>query len=142
MGIPLLLGVSDETQKLTIKILRHKEGNRRTEAIRVILSSRAGSSRLPQLYEAEIILNSRLPWTKEFIERVRSLERYEKGASESMRKWQLSRRKRKAIFLQERVPEVKASSASSSVRVSGEEDIGDSESVYSQSEGYTMLSNM
>ncbi|KAH7571425.1 hypothetical protein JRO89_XS04G0049100 [Xanthoceras sorbifolium] len=194
MGIPLLLGVSDETQKITIKILRHKEGNRRTEAIRVILSPRAGSSRLPQLYEAEIILNSRLPWTKEFVHNWKwtfyvwssfyiyiillttltcccrpfwypvtasgnshggrmidgrisnptgqesreaaRWSRYEKGASESMRKWQLSRRKRKAIFLQERVPEAEASSASSSVRVSGEEtstfveeDIGDSESV-------------
>ncbi|KAH7571427.1 hypothetical protein JRO89_XS04G0049300 [Xanthoceras sorbifolium] len=76
MGIPLLLGVSDETEKLTIKILRHKEGNRRTEAIRVILSPRAGSSWLLQLYDAQILLKSRLTWTKEF---VRSLEKQQAG---------------------------------------------------------------
>ncbi|TXG48606.1 hypothetical protein EZV62_024481 [Acer yangbiense] len=181
MGVPLLLGISDETQKLTIRILRHKEGNPRTEAIRVILSPRAGSSWLPQLYEAEILLNSKLPWTKEFVHNWKwtfyvwstlyvyiillttlvccckpllfpvtaggggrfadrthdqeleepvgregwSSTRYEKGGLESIRKWQVSRRKRKAMFLQESASSVRGEETSTVV----EEDIGDSESV-------------
>ncbi|PQQ14820.1 seipin-1 [Prunus yedoensis var. nudiflora] len=68
MGVPLLLGISAETQKLTIQILEHKEGHfPRTQAIRVTLFPRAGTSYLPQLYEAEILLNSQLPWTKHVV---------------------------------------------------------------------------
>lgn len=68
MGAPVLLGISGETQKITVVILRHKEGTYpRTRAIRITLSPRAGSSHLPQLYEAEIVLNSQLPWTKQLV---------------------------------------------------------------------------
>lgn len=67
-GVPVLLGISGETQKITVQILRHKEGTYpRTRAIRITLSPRSGTSHLPQLYEAEIVLNSRLPWTKQLV---------------------------------------------------------------------------
>jgi seipin len=67
MGVPLVLGISTETQKINVEILRHKEQNQRTNAIRVTLHPRAGTSSLPQLYEAEIFINSHLPWAKELI---------------------------------------------------------------------------
>lgn len=67
MGVPLVLGISAETQKINVEILRHKEQNQRTNAIRVTLHPRAGTSSLPQLYEAEIVINSHLPWAKELI---------------------------------------------------------------------------
>lgn len=67
MGLPLLLGISSETQKIKIDILRYKEGHPRTEAVRVILAPRAGTSLLPQLYEAQIIMNSQLPWNKQLL---------------------------------------------------------------------------
>lgn len=69
MSIPLLLGITSETQRLTIPMLRHKEGYPRTKAIRITLVPRAGTSFLPQLYEAEILVNSELPWRKEFVHR-------------------------------------------------------------------------
>ncbi|OMO89289.1 Adipose-regulatory protein, Seipin [Corchorus olitorius] len=67
MGIPLLLGISSETQKLKVEILRYKEGHPRSGSVRVTLAPRAGTSSLPQLYEAEIIINSQLPWTKQLV---------------------------------------------------------------------------
>ncbi|OMO73157.1 Adipose-regulatory protein, Seipin, partial [Corchorus capsularis] len=67
MGIPLLLGISSETQKLKVEILRYKEGHPRSGSVRVTLVPRAGTSSLPQLYEAEIIMNSQLPWTKQLV---------------------------------------------------------------------------
>ncbi|KAK7295188.1 hypothetical protein RJT34_18093 [Clitoria ternatea] len=67
MGVPLVLGISGETQNINVEILRHKEDNRRSNAIRVTLHPRAGTSSLPQLYEAEIVINSHLPWAKELV---------------------------------------------------------------------------
>lgn len=67
MSIPLVLGISAETQRISVEILKHKEGYPRTKAIRVTLIPRAGTSYLPQLYEAEVIVNSRLPWTKQLV---------------------------------------------------------------------------
>lgn len=67
MGIPLLLGFSSETQLTTLHILRHKEGKLRTNAVRVTMVPRAGTSSLPQLYEAQIIINSQLPWTRQLL---------------------------------------------------------------------------
>ncbi|XP_062084151.1 seipin-1 [Humulus lupulus] len=67
MSIPLVLGISGETQKITIEILKYKEGHPRTGAIRVIMIPRAGTQFLPQLYESEIVMKSKLPWTKEFV---------------------------------------------------------------------------
>ncbi|KAL1360567.1 seipin-1 isoform X1 [Arachis hypogaea] len=67
MGLPLVLGVSDETQSIIVDILRHKEEYRRTKAIRVTMHPRSGTSSLPQLYEAQIMIKSRLPWSKEVV---------------------------------------------------------------------------
>lgn len=64
LGVPLLLGLTSETQKLQVEMLNIKEGNLRTKAIRVSLVPRSGTSYLPQLYEAEILIKSELPWTK------------------------------------------------------------------------------
>lgn len=69
MGIPLLLGIIEETQKITIPMLKYKEGHPRTEAIRISMVPRAGTSFVPQLYEAEIIINSQPPWSKEIVRR-------------------------------------------------------------------------
>lgn len=67
MGVPLLLGISSETQKITIEILKHKEGRQRTEAIRVTLVPRAGTSSPPQSYEAQLFIHSQLPWAKQLV---------------------------------------------------------------------------
>nr|XP_010909213.1 seipin-1-like [Elaeis guineensis] len=67
MGIPLLMGICTESQKITIEILRYKETSQRTEAIRVRLKPRAGTTDLPQVYAAEIFMNSQLPWGKELV---------------------------------------------------------------------------
>lgn len=67
IGIPLLLGISSETQKISIEMLKHKEGTPRTKCIRVTLIPRAGTIYAPQLYEAEILIESQLPWTKELV---------------------------------------------------------------------------
>lgn len=69
MGIPLLLGISRETQIIEISMLKHKESFPRSAAIRIILSPRAGTDFLPQLYDAKIVLNSQLRWWKEQIRR-------------------------------------------------------------------------
>ncbi|KAL8099694.1 hypothetical protein AgCh_032094 [Apium graveolens] len=66
-SVPLILGLRFETQKITIPILRHKEGYQRTEAIKITVIPRAGTLFLPQLYDAEIIMNSELPWKKELV---------------------------------------------------------------------------
>ncbi|XP_038988024.1 seipin-1-like, partial [Phoenix dactylifera] len=67
MGIPLLMGICTESQKVTMEVLRYKETGRRTEAIRVRLKPRAGTTDLPQLYAAEIFMTSQLPWGKELV---------------------------------------------------------------------------
>ncbi|XP_057963303.1 seipin-1 [Malania oleifera] len=67
MGIPLLLGITSETQKITVQILKYKEGVPRTEAIRITMIPRAGTCSPPQLYDAEIIINSKLPWKKQLL---------------------------------------------------------------------------
>ncbi|XP_061357426.1 seipin-1 [Gastrolobium bilobum] len=67
MGVPLVLGISSETQKINVPIMRHKEHNRRTNALIITLHPRAGTTSLPQIYEAEIVINSHLPWAKELI---------------------------------------------------------------------------
>ncbi|OIW17599.1 hypothetical protein TanjilG_00220 [Lupinus angustifolius] len=67
MGVPLVLGISGEIQKINVEIVRHKEDHRRTNAIRVTLHPRAGTSSLPEIYEAEIVMNTHLPWSKELV---------------------------------------------------------------------------
>ncbi|RVX07428.1 Seipin-1 [Vitis vinifera] len=161
MGVPLLLGISSETQELTIEILKHKEGYSRTKAIRVTLIPRAGTLSLPQIYEAELLMNSQLPWKKktgaepvlfpvttasqrDHNERDLTMEvskepdsraRDAREASESLKRWQRSRNKRKVDVLQKLQPETVGSSASSititreDTSAFVEEDVGDSESV-------------
>ncbi|XP_070666049.1 seipin-1-like [Malus domestica] len=69
MGVPRLLGFSGETQKSTVQIIKHKEGHYPiTQAIRVTLIPRAGTSYLRRLYEAEIVMNSQPPWTKQLVD--------------------------------------------------------------------------
>ncbi|GFZ14527.1 putative adipose-regulatory protein [Actinidia rufa] len=192
MGIPLLLGITAETQKIVVPMLKHNEGYPRTEAIRISLIPRAGTSLVPQLYEAEIIINSHLPWSKEIVRRWKwtfcvwvsihiyiilviilvccfrplifptsrvnyrdyraedvSLEvskeplvrgREEREISESLRRWQQSRSRRKAMLLCRALPETIVCSSASSISAvtreetvarteEEEEDTGDSESV-------------
>ncbi|KAK4605793.1 hypothetical protein RGQ29_000185 [Quercus rubra] len=137
MGFPLLIGISQETQMISIEMLKHKEGTRRTEAIRVTLVPRAGTLSPPQLYEAGILIHSQLPWTKQLVsnwkwtlyvwtfcgdrsERELMTEepaealtqaRDEREVSELLRKWKRS--KRKAIYLHEAMRETVGSSTSS-----------------------------
>lgn len=68
MSIPLLLGICSESQDLALEILRYKESNLKpTQGMRVRLTPRAGTSDLPQIYEAEIIVKSQLPRRKEIV---------------------------------------------------------------------------
>ncbi|KAK6911738.1 Seipin family [Dillenia turbinata] len=67
MSVPLILGISSETQKIFVDIIRHKERHPRTEAIIIKMIPRAGTSSLPQVYEAEIVMNSQLPWRKQVL---------------------------------------------------------------------------
>lgn len=68
LGIPLLLGVSAETQKIKVEALKHKEPRHpRTAAIRITLIPRAGTSSPPQVYEAQIAMHSQLLWPKEVV---------------------------------------------------------------------------
>ena len=68
MGVPLLVGMSSETQKLGLEIIRYKESNQEpTGGIRVRIKPRAGTYYLPQIYEAEIRMNSQLPRRKEIV---------------------------------------------------------------------------
>ncbi|GFQ00401.1 hypothetical protein PHJA_002184100 [Phtheirospermum japonicum] len=69
MGVPLILGITTETQMITFPILKHKEtrNSPRTEYIRITLIPRAGTMSLPQFYESEIVVQSRPPWTREFV---------------------------------------------------------------------------
>ncbi|KAI4342875.1 hypothetical protein MLD38_027441 [Melastoma candidum] len=67
LGLPLLLGISVETQKIKIEVLRHREGYPRSEAIRFGLIPRAGAESPPQVIEAEMDISSQLPWMKELL---------------------------------------------------------------------------
>ncbi|XAR65856.1 hypothetical protein NMG60_11011834 [Bertholletia excelsa] len=68
MGIPVLLGIASETQKMSIPLLKHKElAFPRTQSIRVSFISRPGTSFVPQLYRAEVLVKSEPPWTKKLI---------------------------------------------------------------------------
>ncbi|KAL8544713.1 hypothetical protein ACS0TY_005083 [Phlomoides rotata] len=66
MGVPLLLGITTETQRITFPILKHKEAAG-TEHVRITLFPRAGTSALPQFYGAQVVVRSRPPWTKELV---------------------------------------------------------------------------
>ncbi|KAI3459142.1 hypothetical protein Pfo_015805 [Paulownia fortunei] len=165
MGIPLLLGITTETQVITFPILKHREASYpRTEEIRITLIPRAGTAALPQFYDAEVLIKSRPPWAKELVYRWKwtfyvwttlyifvllvmvlvfflkplifpvmatplakseqdsavelvspeplARMREEREVSESLRRWQRSRSKRKAALLHGVMPESVGSSAS------------------------------
>ncbi|KAL5997439.1 hypothetical protein ACLOJK_008369 [Asimina triloba] len=68
MAVPLLLGITCETQEIRLPILSYKEGYPRTEEIKVRLKAKAGSpAGVPELYAAQLLLNSQLPWTKALV---------------------------------------------------------------------------
>ncbi|XP_010558582.1 PREDICTED: seipin-1 [Tarenaya hassleriana] len=67
MSVPLVAGVTTESQKMKVDALKHKEKSPRTKAVRVTLLPRARTLSLPQLYEAEIVINSRPPWMKRLV---------------------------------------------------------------------------
>ncbi|KAG0489306.1 hypothetical protein HPP92_008117 [Vanilla planifolia] len=67
MALPLLIGVQTETQQLVLEVLSYKEEFRRTDAIKVRLTPRAGTLDLPQIYHAEILLHTQLPRRKEVV---------------------------------------------------------------------------
>ncbi|KAL3653920.1 hypothetical protein CASFOL_003601 [Castilleja foliolosa] len=169
MGVPLVLGITTETQMITYPILKHKEtrNHPRTEYIRVTLIPRAGTMSLPQFYESEIVVQSRPSWTRGFVHKWKwtfyvwttlyififlvtllvffleplvfpvmaspSRKSYEQGylgsrealagprdereVSESVKRWQRSRSKRKAALLHGVTPE--SESETESVRSSG-----------------------
>ncbi|KAL8052356.1 hypothetical protein ABFS82_06G204900 [Erythranthe guttata] len=190
MGVPLLLGMTTETQRLTFPILKHKETSYpRTADVRITLIPRAGTSSLPQFYDAQVLIRSRPPWTKELVykwkwtfsvwttmqififlvitlvfflkplifpvmafpfgkleqddsyssavdsdQEALGTRRDEREVSESLRRWQRSRSKRKAALLHRVVPpETSGGSSASSMTVTQgldfEEGSGDSESV-------------
>ncbi|KAF8097929.1 hypothetical protein N665_0279s0058 [Sinapis alba] len=64
MSVPLVAGIANEAQTMRIDALIHQEKWPRTKAVRATLIPRAQTRLLPQLYEAEIVINSKPPWTK------------------------------------------------------------------------------
>ncbi|GJM88006.1 hypothetical protein PR202_ga04019 [Eleusine coracana subsp. coracana] len=67
MCVPLTLGIRSETQTASLNVLLYREGHgrhKRTGLIRVSLQPRASTMQLPQVYKAEIVVQSTLSWTK------------------------------------------------------------------------------
>ncbi|OEL31802.1 Seipin-1 [Dichanthelium oligosanthes] len=67
MCVPLTLGMRSEAQTANIKVLQYREGHgrhKRTGLIRVLLQPRATTLQLPQVYKAEVVVQTTLPWTK------------------------------------------------------------------------------
>ena len=74
MCVPLTLGMRSETQAANLKVLQYREGHgrhKRTGLIRVMLQPRAGTVRLPQVYSAEVVVQTTLPWTKSLAHRLK-----------------------------------------------------------------------
>ncbi|KAG8050670.1 hypothetical protein GUJ93_ZPchr0009g1129 [Zizania palustris] len=70
MCVPLTMGMRSESQNANLKLLHYREGHghhKRTDLIRVLLQPRAMTMHLPQVYQAEIFVQSSLPWTKELV---------------------------------------------------------------------------
>lgn len=68
--VPLTLGIRSETQAASLKVLQYREGHgrhRRTGVIRVLLQPRAATVQLPQLYRAEVVVQTALPWAKSLV---------------------------------------------------------------------------
>jgi probable phosphoglycerate mutase len=65
--VPLVMGVRSESQSATLKLLQYREGHgrhKKTGLIRVFLQPRALTVHLPQVYRAEITVQTSLPWLK------------------------------------------------------------------------------
>ncbi|XP_066339258.1 seipin-1-like [Miscanthus floridulus] len=65
--VPLTLGIRSETQAASLKVLQYREGHGRhwrTGVIRVLLQPRAATVQLPQVYRAEVVVQTALPWAK------------------------------------------------------------------------------
>lgn len=65
--VPLTLGMRSEAQAASLRVLQYREGHgrhRRTGAIRVLLQPRAATVSLPQVYRAEVVVQTALPWAK------------------------------------------------------------------------------
>ncbi|KAH6757862.1 hypothetical protein C2S52_023245 [Perilla frutescens var. hirtella] len=71
MGVPLLLGIISETQRLTFPALKHTEAAAAAATfprdIRITLIPRSGTFALPHFYDAHLLLHSRPPWLKELL---------------------------------------------------------------------------
>nr|CBX25400.1 hypothetical_protein [Oryza brachyantha] len=68
--LPLAMGIRSESQTANLRLFHYREGHgrhRRTALIRVLLQPRAMAAQLPQVYQAEIIVQTALPWTKELV---------------------------------------------------------------------------
>ncbi|XP_052139432.1 seipin-1 [Oryza glaberrima] len=68
--VPLTMGIRSESQDANLKLLHYREGHgrhKRTVLIRVMLQPRAMTVHLPQVYKAEIVVQTTLPWTKELV---------------------------------------------------------------------------
>ncbi|XP_072150913.1 seipin-1-like [Setaria viridis] len=67
MFVPLTLGMRGETQTANLKVLQYREGHgrhKRTGLIRVLLQPRAATVQMPQVYRADVVVQTTLPWTK------------------------------------------------------------------------------
>ncbi|KAK1441542.1 hypothetical protein QVD17_07526 [Tagetes erecta] len=68
MAVPLLLGIKSEIQMVNVPLLKYKERYyHRTQFIKISLVPRAGTPYLPQIYEANLIVSSELPWMKRMV---------------------------------------------------------------------------
>ncbi|KAL3692833.1 hypothetical protein R1sor_006484 [Riccia sorocarpa] len=71
-SLPLLMGFSSEAHRLEVTVLQAQEKMIPTASVRILLEPKAGfleGGGLPELYEAELQLESVLPWPKAIIRR-------------------------------------------------------------------------
>ncbi|WVZ54443.1 hypothetical protein U9M48_005233 [Paspalum notatum var. saurae] len=67
MCVPLTLGLRGETQAANLKVLQYREGHgrhQRTGLVRVLLQPRTTTVQLPQVYRAEVVVQTTLPLAK------------------------------------------------------------------------------
>lgn len=71
LGLPLLMGLSQEYQTLSVRVLeKHEERVVPTASVRIYLEPKAGFAEghgLPELYSAGVLIKSKLPWIKSLI---------------------------------------------------------------------------
>jgi hypothetical protein len=74
LGVPLLMGLSGESQTIALRLFENAEErkNSPTAMVRFILEPKAGypiGQGLPQVYSAEALVLSVLPWSKDILRR-------------------------------------------------------------------------